>query len=60
MEGTPAYLPPEVLLGQEEVVNTGAGSSSDAWALGCVMHFVMTGRPPFFGSRDQVQSILFF
>ena len=49
-EGTPAFLPPEVLSGQ----HTPGGLGSDAWALGCLAYFCLVGRPLFFGDREQV------
>jgi serine/threonine protein kinase len=52
VEGTPAYLPPEVLLSQSACPDP----CSDAWALGCVAHFCLHGRPLFFGPRDNVAS----
>eukprot|EP00605_Chrysophyceae_sp_TOSAG23-4_P002472 GSChrysophyteH1.ASY1.ANO1.2731.1 assembled CDS len=49
-EGTPAYLPPEVLEGHAL-----PGISTDAWALGCLMSFLLAGRPPFYGDQASVQ-----
>jgi len=57
VEGTPAYLPPEVLSGsihQSEAATQGEGSASDAWALGCLLLFLLDGKPPFYGDKDQV------
>ena len=51
VEGTPAYLPPEVL--NSDTVRPGL--LSDAWALGCVAAFCLVGRPLFYGSRGAVQ-----
>jgi len=50
-EGTPAYLPPEVL--QNEISGI-PGIASDVWALGCLLLFLLTGRPPFCGDRAAV------
>jgi serine/threonine protein kinase len=50
VEGTPAYLPPEVLRGRASLLNTNA----DAWALGCVAHFCLQGRPLYFGDKEEV------
>ena len=49
-EGTPAFLPPEVLSGRHPP----GGLGSDAWALGCLAYFCLVGRPLFFGDREQV------
>lgn len=54
-EGTPAYLPPEVLLNQV----TGFDTSVDAWSLGCLTYFCLSGRPPFYGDAQQVINQMF-
>ena len=38
VEGTTAYLPPEVVVGAFPT------SAADAWALGCVMYQCLSGR----------------
>jgi serine/threonine protein kinase len=56
-EGTPGYLPPEVLglrAGTGEGYSSSPGLGADAWALGCLAWFCLTGRPLFYGSRDEV------
>ena len=40
IEGTTAYLPPEVALGSIPTI------AADAWALGCVLFQCLSGRPP--------------
>ena len=40
IEGTTAYLPPEVVLGERPT------RAADSWALGCVMYQCLSGRPP--------------
>jgi len=47
IEGTIAYLPPEVVLG---AIPTPA---ADVWALGCVLYQCLTGRPPLFAMDDE-------
>lgn len=49
VEGTPAYLPPEVLRGTEA-----PSFLSDAWALGCVASFCCRGRPLYTGTAQDV------
>jgi hypothetical protein len=44
--GTPAFMAPEQIRGQP------AGASSDIYALGAIIHAMLTGEPPFAGSRD--------
>lgn len=50
LEGTPAYLPPEVL----QRITRIRDNLRDSWALGCVAHFCLEGRPRYFGSTDEV------
>lgn len=47
IEGTTAYLPPEVVLGAFPTY------SSDSWALGCVTYQCLTGRPPLLEASEQ-------
>jgi len=48
IEGTVAYLPPEVVLGS---IPTPA---ADSWALGCVLYQCMSGRPPILEADDSM------
>ena len=54
LEGTPAYMPPELLRGRGDGSGQGAGHS-DAWALGCVASFCLRGRPLYLGSAKEVR-----
>jgi serine/threonine protein kinase len=46
IEGTTAYLPPEVVMGGFPTF------SADSWALGCVLYQCLTGRPPILEADD--------
>lgn len=48
IEGTSAYLPPEVVLG---AIPTPA---ADMWALGCLLYQCLTGRPPLLEDDDDM------
>ena len=56
IEGTTAYLPPEVALGN---IPTPA---ADVWALGCVLFQCLAGRPPIFedSNAETMQKIVTF
>jgi len=45
--GTPAFAAPEQLLGEEQ------GVATDLFAAGAIVHFALTGRPPFEGSDSR-------
>jgi serine/threonine protein kinase len=47
VEGTTAYLPPEVVLGSYPTI------AADSWALGCVMYQCLSGRPPLIDIDDE-------
>jgi serine/threonine protein kinase len=47
IEGTTAYLPPEVIMGAFPT------TAADAWALGCVMYQCLSGRPPILEADDE-------
>ncbi|XP_055019949.1 serine/threonine-protein kinase ULK4 isoform X2 [Boleophthalmus pectinirostris] len=42
LKGSLLYKAPEVLLGSE------TNTSTDLWALGCILHYMYTGKPPFY------------
>jgi len=46
--GTPHYMSPEQATG-----DTGLGPATDIWAVGCVLHEMLVGEPPFAGSTPQ-------
>eukprot|EP00538_Stauroneis_constricta_P012587 CAMPEP_0119546228 /NCGR_PEP_ID=MMETSP1352-20130426/733_1 /TAXON_ID=265584 /ORGANISM="Stauroneis constricta, Strain CCMP1120" /LENGTH=1198 /DNA_ID=CAMNT_0007590907 /DNA_START=24 /DNA_END=3620 /DNA_ORIENTATION=- len=47
IEGTTAYLPPEVVLGEIPTF------MADSWALGCVLFQCLSGRPPILEDDDE-------
>ncbi|KAL7483815.1 hypothetical protein ACHAW6_009457 [Cyclotella cf. meneghiniana] len=48
IEGTTAYLPPEVIIGAFPT------AAADVWALGCVMFQCISGRPPILEDSDDL------
>lgn len=44
--GSPSYMPPE------QVVGHAVDSRADFYAIGCIGHFLLTGRPPFGGASQ--------
>lgn len=41
--GTPSYMSPEQAAGRTEEI----GAHSDIFSLGCILYYMLTGRPPF-------------
>lgn len=65
LEGTPAYMPPEMLRGDREWRRDQGNSGglglgaiyedlSDSWALGCLASFCLHGRPLYVGTAEEV------
>ncbi len=48
VEGTTAYLPPEVVLGGIP------SKASDSWSLGCCVFQCLSGRPPLLDATEQI------
>lgn len=48
IEGTTAYLPPEVVMGGYPT------TAADVWALGCVLFQCISGRPPILEDTDDL------
>ncbi|KAM9852569.1 serine/threonine-protein kinase ULK4 [Aulostomus maculatus] len=46
LQGSPIYRAPEVFRGSETTM------SSDLWALGSVLYYMYTGKPPFYSDSD--------
>eukprot|EP00435_Cladocopium_sp_Y103_P053108 s1285_g16.t3 len=51
VEGTMIYLPPEVVKGGMPTL------ASDAWALGCLLYQLLTGRPPVWADSELEEEI---
>ncbi|KAM9805806.1 serine/threonine-protein kinase ULK4-like isoform 2-T2 [Syngnathus typhle] len=52
-QGSPIYMAPEILQGSETT------SISDLWALGCVLYYTYTGKPPFYsGCYSQLKEMI--
>jgi len=49
IKGSPGYMAPEQVSPSGEV-----SPLTDVYALGCILHFILTGSPPFTGKVDEV------
>lgn len=63
LEGTPAYLPPEILTSQitgqlsHQLHPSHAAWLVDAWSFGCLIYFCLHGRPLYYGDAQQVRRL---
>ena len=48
LEGTPGYLPPEILQDRQA-----PNFLTDSWSLGCLLIFCLCGRPRYYGNDRQ-------
>ena len=51
IKGSPGYMSPE-----QVVEGSVKDQRADIYALGCILHFLLTGQPPFTGDREEVLS----
>ena len=49
MKGSLGYMSPEQILHDEDI-----DERSDIFALGCLLHFILTGSAPFSGDKEQI------
>jgi serine/threonine-protein kinase len=52
-KGTPGFMAPEQFRGE-----TRKDARSDVYALGCLLYYLLTGSPPWSGSRDAIEKAM--
>jgi len=49
IKGSPGFMAPE-----QAIPGSAKDHRSDIFALGCILHYVLTGQPPFTGSEEEI------
>jgi serine/threonine protein kinase len=49
IKGSPGFMAPE-----QTIPGSAKDHRSDIFALGCILHYVLTGQPPFTGSEEEI------
>jgi serine/threonine-protein kinase len=49
IKGSPGFMAPE-----QTIPRSAKDHRSDIFALGCILHYVLTGQPPFTGSEEEI------
>jgi len=59
--GTSGYVAPEkipAILEDGSVVTNPYGKSVDIWSIGCIVYFLLVGRPPFYAKTEEQMNTL--